>query len=67
MKNLFKKYHNSVLSPGEFSEVSYFIRNKENDASIFNLMKPLWNEQMNEPDAEPVSNPILVSRIKEKI
>ena len=67
MKNLFKKYHNSVLSPVEFSEVSDFIRNKENDASIFNLMKPLWNEQMSEPDAEPVSNPALLSRIKESI
>jgi len=67
MKNLFKKYHNSVLNPGEFSEVSDFMRDTKNDAAIFNLMNPLWNEQMSESDTEPVSNPILLSRIKESI
>ncbi len=67
MKNLFKKYYHSLLSPDEFPEISDFMRNKKNDSDIFNLMKPLWNEQMNEPEAEPVSNPILFSRIKESI
>jgi ferric-dicitrate binding protein FerR (iron transport regulator) len=67
MKNLFKKYYHSVLNPGEFSEVSDFMGNKKNDSVIFNLMKPLWNEQMSEQDSEPVSNPILLSRIKESI
>lgn len=67
MKNLFKKYYHSLLSPDEFSEVTDFIENKKNDTAIFNLMKPLWNEQMSESDAEPVSNPTLLSRIKESI
>jgi len=67
MKNLFKKYYHSLLSPDEFSEVSDFMGNKKNDDAIFNLMKPLWNDQMNESDAEPVTNPALFTRIKESI
>jgi hypothetical protein len=41
--------------------------NKKNDSAIFNLMKPLWNEQMSESDTEPVTNPALFTRIKESI
>jgi len=67
MKNLFKKYYHSVLNPGEFSEISAFIGNNKNDSDIFNLMKPLWSEQMSESDAEPVTNPVLFNRIKESI
>lgn len=67
MKNLFKKYYHSLLSPGEFSEVTDFMQDRKNDDTIYNLMKPLWNEQMSDSDAEPVSNPILLSRIKESI
>ena len=67
MKNLFKKYYHSLLSPDEFSEVTDFMRNKKNDSTIFNLMKPLWDEQISESDAEPVTNPALFTRIKESI
>ena len=67
MKNLFKKYYHSLLSPNEFSEVTDFMGNKKNDSAIFNLMKPLWNEQMSESDTEQISNPALFTRIKESI
>jgi ferric-dicitrate binding protein FerR (iron transport regulator) len=67
MKNLFKKYYHSLLSPGEFSEVTDFMTDRKNDDTIYNLMKPLWNEQMSESDAEPVTNPVLFNRIKESI
>jgi transmembrane sensor len=67
MKNLFKKYYLSLLSPNEFSEVTDFMQDRKNDDTIFNLMKPLWNEQMSESDAEPVTNPALFTRIKESI
>ena len=67
MKNLFKKYYHSLLNPDEFSEVTDFIGNKKNDSAVFNQMKSLWNEQMSESNAEPVTNSALFTQIKESI
>jgi len=65
MKNLFKKYYNSILSPQEFSELSDYMSNKKNESIIFNLMKPFWDKQMNETDLSPHKNPALYKKIKE--
>jgi len=67
MKNLFKKYYNSILSPKEFSELSDYMSHKKNEPIIFNLMKPFWDKQMNETDLSPHENPALYKRIKEVI
>jgi ferric-dicitrate binding protein FerR (iron transport regulator) len=67
MKNLFKKYYNSIVSPNEFSELSDYMSEKKNESIIFNLMKPLWDKQMNETDLSPQKNPALYKRIKEAI
>jgi len=67
MKNLFKRYFYSLLHPDEFSEIMEFMSNKKNDALIFNLLKPLWNEQMNDSNAVPMTNLTLLARIKESV
>lgn len=67
MKNLFKKYYDSVLHPDEFSEVSEFICDKKNESIIFSLMKFYWNKELNATDVKHKRNPILLERIKEAI
>ncbi len=67
MKNLFKKYYHSTLRPDEFSGISDFIGNKKNEAIIFSLMKPIWDNQINEADVSPQKNPALYKRIKETV
>ncbi|MCE4564761.1 FecR family protein [Maribellus sp. CM-23] len=67
MKNLFKKYYNSVLHPDEFPKVSDFIHDKKNEFMIFSLMKPFWNREINAEDVSPKTNPALYERIKEAI
>ena len=67
MKNLFKKYYHSVLSPNEFSKVEDFIGKKRNDLAIYSIMKPLWDRQMDDSDVDPKRNPALFERIKEAI
>jgi len=67
MKNLLKKYFISVLSPKEFSELSDHINNKRNESSIFNLIKPFWDNQIKEKDVAPKSNPALLNRIKQSV
>lgn len=64
MKNLFKKYYQSILRPEEFSEVSDFIGDKKNESIIFSLMKPFWDKQMNETAILPKTNPALYEKIK---
>jgi ferric-dicitrate binding protein FerR (iron transport regulator) len=67
MKNLFKKYFNSVLRPDEFSELSDYIGDKKNEPFIFKLMKPFWDNQINESDPPPKANSVLFNKIKEAI
>jgi ferric-dicitrate binding protein FerR (iron transport regulator) len=67
MKNLFRKYYHSVLSPGEFSGVIDYLGNKKNESTIFCLMKPFWDKQLNETDIPLKTNPDLYKRIKEAI
>jgi ferric-dicitrate binding protein FerR (iron transport regulator) len=67
MKNLFKKYYNSVLGPNEFSEFTDFVVNKKNEPSIFGLMKPFWDKELKDENITPRSNPALFDRIKEAV
>lgn len=67
MKNLFKRYYNSVLRPDEFSKVSDFLRDKKNESVIFSLMKPIWNKELNEAEVSPKTNSALYTRIKEAV
>ena len=67
MKNLFKKYITSVLSPDEFSRFSDFIGQKKNDPVISGLMKSAWKEQLHNTEIESKPNPTLFKRIKEEI
>ncbi|MFV0590567.1 MAG: FecR family protein [Draconibacterium sp.] len=67
MKNLFKKYYNSVLGPGEFSEVAGFLGKQKNDFVISGLMKSFWKKEIEATEASSKQNPALFSRIKEVI
>lgn len=67
MKNLFKKYYHSIISPNEFSEFTDYVADKKNEAIIFSLMKPFWDKQMNETNVSPLKNPTLYKRIKEVV
>ena len=67
MKNLFKKYYNSVLHPDEFQKTTDFIGDKKNEFIIIGLMKSFWNKEINATDVSPKTNPALLDRIKEAI
>lgn len=63
MKNLFKKYFNSVLNPEEFERVSDFLANKRNDDLIYGLMKPFWDTSIRENASLEKPNPELREKI----
>lgn len=67
MKNLFKKYYNSVLQPDEFSKVSDFINDKNKGSIISGLMKSFWNKEINSNDVPHKDNPELFKRIVKAI
>ncbi len=67
MKNLFRKYYHSVLNPDEFSRVIDYLGNKNNESTIFCLMKPLWDKELKETDIPSKTNPALYKRIKESV
>lgn len=64
MKRLFKKYYQSLLSPKEFSEFTGFIQDKNNDSIIFEMMKPIWKKELEEPDVALPANPELYTKIR---
>lgn len=67
MKNLFKKYYNSILSPDEFSEFSDYANDKKNEPFIYRLMKPFWDREMNEAEVSPIENLSLYQKVNEAI
>ena len=67
MKSLFKKYYHSVLRPDEFSEVSDYLTDKKKESTIYGLMKPFWEKEMNDIDVPSRTNPVLFERIKEAV
>lgn len=67
MKNLFKKYYNSVLHPEEFSAVTDFIKNRKNDFVISSMIKSFWDNEMNSSEVSAKRNPALFGRIKDAI
>ncbi len=64
MKQLFKKYFSSTLRPGEFLEFAKFVLDKQNEATVYNEMKPLWNQSLSETVGLPEPNPALLQQLK---
>ena len=64
MKLRLKKYFHSVLDPEEFSKLESDLSNRKNEREIFGLMKPFWDEKLEEPLEEPEANPALLGQIK---
>ncbi len=64
MKRLFNKYYHSLLSPKEFSEFTGFIQDKNNDSIIFEMMKPVWEKELEETDVALPTNPELYRKIR---
>lgn len=46
MKDIFKKYLQSICTPADFEKFSEFVRKEENTNLIQNLMKPEWDESL---------------------
>jgi ferric-dicitrate binding protein FerR (iron transport regulator) len=68
MDQLFRKYLNSVLNPDEFSKVSDFLADKNNEALIYSLLKPFWDKSMIEDLNEvQTPNPELRNKILQAI
>lgn len=67
MKNLFKKYYNSILSPDEFSEFSDYVSDKKNEPFIYRLMQPFWGREMNEAEVSPMENFSLYQKVNKAI
>ena len=64
MKHLFKKYYHSILKPEEFGEFVKLVHNKRNEAALFNAMKPLWDQSIEDEAALPEPNPDLLLKLK---
>ncbi|MFY9152672.1 MAG: FecR family protein [Prolixibacteraceae bacterium] len=67
MKNLLKKYINSVLHPDEYSSVSDFLADKKNEPVISGLLKPFWDMELQENTDLPIPNPELKEKIMHTI
>ncbi len=67
MKQIFKKYINSSLTPEEFDLASDFLGKKENDLVLSGLMKNEWYKNLGETEIPARSNPELKKRIKEAV
>lgn len=66
MKNLFKKYFQSVITPNEFDQFSDFINQKKNEPAIHRFMDDEWQRQSQETFSEK-QNPLLLQKIKHTI
>lgn len=64
MKHLFKKYYHSILKPEEFGEFVKLVHNKRNEAALFNAMKPLWDQSIEDEASLPEPNPDLLLKLK---
>ena len=67
MKDLYRKYINSVLHPDEYSIVSDFLIDTKNEPVIFDLMKPFWDKDMQEDFELPKPDPELRKKIVQAI
>lgn len=68
MDQLFRKYLNSVLNPEEYSKVSDFLTDKNNEAVIYSLLKPFWTQSMHDEDSQvQIPNPELRNKIIQTI
>ncbi len=67
MKSIFKKYYYSILHPDEFSKVSDFMADTQNESLISEWIKPLWEQELENENVDRPTNPELLSRIKEAI
>ncbi len=67
MDQLFRKYLNSVLNPDEYSKISDFLANKNNEAIIYSLIKPFWDKDMLEEGEVQAPNPELRNKIMQSI
>jgi transmembrane sensor len=63
MKKLFSKYLQSVCSPEEFQEITQWMSKIDNEQVLFSLMKPEWDQQLNQESGHPV-NPSLLAKIR---
>jgi ferric-dicitrate binding protein FerR (iron transport regulator) len=59
MKNLIAKYINSVCSPEEFEKFIDLILRKENDDLFPVILKPVWDQYMQQESTLPSSNDLL--------
>lgn len=66
MKNLFKKYFQSVLTPDEFNSFSDLVSQKKQESQVHRFMEEEWRRQAEEEVAER-QNPLLLQRIKQVI
>ena len=67
MKNLFKRYFNSILLPDEFSKMSDFVGDSKNKSAIYKLLKPLWDTHIKDSGVNSKSNPELLEKIRKTI
>jgi ferric-dicitrate binding protein FerR (iron transport regulator) len=67
MRNLFKKYIQSVLNPQEFSVITDFFAKKSNDKLIFSLMKPIWDKTMSDESNQESLNEELKDKILQSV
>ena len=63
MDQLFRKYIHSVLNPDEYSKVSDFLADKNNEAAIYSLLKPFWDKNLQEEIEIREPNPELRDKI----
>ena len=66
MEGLFKKYLNSVISPGEFNQLIDYMNQEKNISSVSGWMKPEWKKFLHDPDASR-TNPVLFQKIQQLI
>jgi transmembrane sensor len=55
MEKLFKKYLQSVSTPGEFKEIAHWISKKENERLLPCPIKSSWDKYMQEESGEPLN------------
>ncbi len=66
MKKLFAKYLQSVCSPDEYKEMTWWLSKTENNRSFSDLMKPFWDRFLHEETEIPV-NSRLWDNIKKEV
>jgi transmembrane sensor len=59
MKNLIAKYINSVCTPEEFEKFSDLILRKEDDDLFPLIIKPVWDQFMQQESTRPSNNDLL--------